>query len=615
MVSTKQEYIFNKNVKALEKHRPQLMPFVKVPDKPITLKVNFDKKMSKMILEQEYDKHKVLIDHCINGLVFCIEPHILKGLFAKYPWYQNFFMLFPSVEYFNQMLYNFDLTGIIKLEAFKPILGANDLQLEHNFLYNCEKVDVMHNGIRVFAYQPFDQVNVNLLKAATEQLKKVGTALHINLNTSIIYGERIFRNDMRSIDKQLKHHSIEVLRDTAKDKPILAVACGPSLTKQLPFIKSIQHEVFIVAVAAAMKPLRAAGIEADIYTVIDMDDIIEKYFIDVDLKDTKIVIEMATYWGVAENHPEANFIFSQASAAAKTYINEMLEKFNVRIPAESRVHGAMTVAMLSIQIANLMGASQVIMVGQDLAYGEATSHLPGSDHSSSVQMIINKDTNQEYLLFENYGEKKNAAVPMQRVKAWNEKDTVPTTMQFVAYIEFMTRFFKTTGLKPINCTEGGAHIPNLEHITLQEAYDKYIKDHKVLTKELSVVRHREIAPDKLTEGIAYIEETLAVFKQILKIAEDGIAEFKNKPPDFDKINVYIKKIMQDNLKYSNFISQNNYSGYYLYKYLKLANTHNEPLKAAIDRRNMARLLFDTVKTGSQSFIDEYTRILERVKKL
>ena len=609
----KQDYVFNKNLKAITKHKPQLLPHIKKPAEFTKLTPLFKADMASEILKIEYKKHNILINHCTTGVVFCVEPFILKALFDKYPTYRHFFLFFPSIQYFNNMLCNYDLSDIIKTESFKPIFGNTELILEQSIMYNCERVDIMHNGIRIFAYQPFDKLNSDKLKMVMAVMDKIAMGIHVNLNTSIIYGSQIFKNDMRSIDKQVKYQTIECLRDKAKGLPVLCIAAGPSLKKQLDFIKSIQDEVYIIAVTAALKPLLKAGIKCDLYTCIDMDDIIEKYFEDVDLKGIKIALEMATYHGVMENHPEADYIIGQSSAAGKSYINKILTSLNIRVPAESRIHGAMTVAMMSIQLANLMGASEVIMVGQDLAYEDTVSHLPGADYSSSVQMIKNKETGQEYLLFEDYGGKKNAAVPVNWVKGYKKK-RVPTTAQFVAYRDFMARFFKTTGLHPINCTEGGMHIPECKQMTLKQAYNKHVKGNLTSNKSLPIARHRSMDKKAVTDTVRMLETIQKEFREIRSCAVSGLKELSKKIPNFDIVNKYIKAIKLEHTECSNYISQNNYAGYYLYRYLELANVNGDKIKSAVNRRNQARLLFYTVEKGLDVFIDETERLIKRLEK-
>ena len=315
--------------------------------------------------------------------------------------------------------------------------------------------------------------------------------------------------------------------------------------------------------------------------------------------------------GVAENHPEADFIFAQSSASGKVYVHNLLDSLGIRIPKESVVHGGMTVAMLSIQIANLMGASEVIMVGQDLAYESASSHLEGSDHASGVRIVKRDGTDEEYFHFDDYGGKKNALAPIFWVKGW-KRGKVPTTKQFVAYISFMNRFFRTTGLKPINCTEGGSRIEACKQMTLKDAYAKYIKPNKVSKKKVLVERNRVIDREKLSETIEMVKGMVKEFKHLRSIARAGTKEFKKKKPDYDVVNRHVKELMSH--EYANYISQNNYPGYYLFNYLKLANGSNK-LTAAINRRNRARLLFDTMNIGMSLFIKEYERMLERISAL
>jgi len=605
----KADYLFEKNYRYIRKYKPTISHIITKPDKIEQITPNYGINTAKAILTEEYSKYKPLIDKCTVGFIFCIEPEIMKELFARYTWYRHLYLIFPSVDYFCQLLCNFDLTELIKKDSFKPIFGTG-LILEQSIMINCEKVDVMHNGIRIFAYKPFDEISEGLLKQTTEILSKMATSLHVNLNTCIQFLNKLMINELRAIPKIAKYNSIEILRDIYKDKPVICVAAAPSLSRQLELLKSVKDNAIIVAAIAALKPLLNAGIKPDICTCLDMDDVIEKYFIDIDLKGIYIAIEMSSYYGCIENHPEANYIISQSSRHGKKYLNNILQALKIATPDQSMIQGAMTVAMMSIQLANLVGAKEIFLIGMDLSYESSETHASGNQLSGGMK--IDKYNGQDCFFFEKYGEKDNVIMPVFWEEG-NKQEKVPVTCQFKAYKNYINTFLEMKGYpdRTYNCADGGQKIPCLKWMEFKDACT-VIKNYNYIKTPMNIPRLREKMD--FSKGIEYLEKKISDYINLKSICDNGIDELNKSLPNFDIVNNFIKLVLIDNNEDTNNVAQNNDAYYYLYKYIELSNNKHDAKRLAIDNRNRARLLFKSISMNMEFLMTEYKSIVKKLKE-
>ncbi len=576
------------------------------------------------ILDSQYENEAEKIDLYTYGALFILDPYLLKAFFNKYKWYRHVYTIFPSISYFNTLLYYFDFTQLLINEAFKPLAFSDIYTLEMNIYMNLAYSGFSSNGIKIFAYHPFALIAQEVLNKALNIIVEVSRTEQSNVSTMMLFGRDFAENDLRSIDKFIKYPDISSLARTNVGKPIICVAAGPSLQKNIGLLKEIQNEVFIIAVSAVLKPLLAYGIKPDLVTTLDMHHEIQRYLEGLDLKDLRIAVEMSCYFGVMENMP-ANYIISVASTTGRTYLSRLLEDLDIRIKDEEKISGAMTVAFMSVLIANLMGASEVILLGQDLAFEEFT-HIPGATFSNKLNIF--QENGQDYFHFDFLGLQKDAVVPVVWIKGYN-KERVPTTPQFDIYRQFIERMIIGRKLKIVNSTEGGAFIKGTEHISLQESYDKYIKN-KDCNKNINAPFRREFDFTTLKATVDKLQVRLNKFREMLTIAHEGITSIeqfeelrKNKQDIVEKelvtklsvsINGKITSLQQNYGPEVDFLTQNFPIEHYLSRYIDNSNqTKHNQTDIITDMKNKSILMLSSLKKNSEFAINEFERMIDRIK--
>ncbi|MEQ2527510.1 6-hydroxymethylpterin diphosphokinase MptE-like protein [Bacillaceae bacterium CLA-AA-H227] len=175
----------------------------------------------------------------------------------------------------------------------------------------------------------------------------------------------------------------------ARESSIL-VSAGPSLDAQMNFLKKAKGRMFILAVGAAYKPLLEAGIEPDAVIIEDPNPVVYAQIENIKLK-IPLFVGCTVYPLVLSCPAPAKYmIFQKGMSDAEAYSREhQLDLIEV----------GGSVATMAFSLLLYMGVSQLIFVGQDLAYTNGRSHSDGSTSNKSFKY----DIRTQYKVLSNRG--------------------------------------------------------------------------------------------------------------------------------------------------------------------------------------------------------------------
>jgi hypothetical protein len=135
-----------------------------------------------------------------------------------------------------------------------------------------------------------------------------------------------------------------------------------------------------------------------------------------------------------------------------------------------------SVSTLAFSLAQRLGCSPIVLVGQDLAYTDGLAYATGTPYEGSR---VNVSADGESLEHERSATllatngKLTAKEPLQRVAAWGGHGTVPSTIGFSAvrsWLELAADVLahECPEQRVINATEGGARVEGFEESTLAD---------------------------------------------------------------------------------------------------------------------------------------------------
>jgi hypothetical protein len=230
--------------------------------------------------------------------------------------------------------------------------------------------------------------------------------------------------------------------------PMVLVAAGPSLTKNLVLLKEYRKKIFIGCVGTALEPLLKAGIYPDFFMLTDSLESLSNQFSQID-RSTQQLIPLF-YLGtvapsVVSRYAGPKIMLLQAALEEAKKVAENLNVVTVK------TGGSVATTLLDWMVH--LGAKQICFVGQDLAYTNSETHVTGTACYTKVsekrlQGLLEID---DYFLMGKVYAPRNLYI----YKKWIEN--------YICQHHDISFF---------NATQGGAHIYGCQHVKFEEFIEK-----------------------------------------------------------------------------------------------------------------------------------------------
>lgn len=371
----------------------------------------------------------------------------------------------------------------------------------------------------------------------------------INLITDINQAKMWRNNTLLNLPYIYKSPKVDDYFESFNNRPIICVATGPSLNKNIEKLKKVKNKAPIICAGSALKPLLKNNIKPDIVVSMDGTEANFNNFDNIkdDLKDVFLFSEKANYYKINQNW-EGPQVFFSMNRNLSSWIEAQKGKYTVIQTGGSVAHSA-------IDLAYKFGGNPIIMVGQDLAYEDRNgkTHVEGAANIS--------DVNRKLFEVESiYG------------------DSVYADKPLLTMLSYLNNYIKNHNDRIfIDATEGGAKIDNTLILDLDETILKYCnEDLNVfeLLKENYYIENKEIGKNE------FISNTIISLKNGIDILEKQI-NYINKlelklNTDFDKS----KEIENEIIKLDSIINKEDILKYFskkimLVEYMKYESIKNK----------------------------------------
>jgi hypothetical protein len=287
---------------------------------------------------------------------------------------------------------------------------------------------------------------------------------------------------------------INLLYDKFKGKPAVIVATGPSLKKNMHLLKGLEDKALIISVDASFKFLMENDIKPHMVTSLEREHEVEQFFNGFDLEEVKDIYMTAC--PVLFNHVYESYTGPQIIVYRDfdhfKWLN--IDRGILKIQLSS--------SNMAFKIAEALGCNPIVLIGQDLAYGE------------------NDETHATPVPFSSEGE------GVFYVKG-NIQDQVKTNSGWYNFLKAYELDVANHKGKVINCTEGGAYIQKTEVATFAETVEKYIGDTfnplEIIKANLSEFKTVDNDIEKLK---MLIEKTESEVSDIVQLCIDAAATCK-----------------------------------------------------------------------------------------
>ncbi|RXJ84409.1 motility associated factor glycosyltransferase family protein [Arcobacter cloacae] len=453
------------------------------------------------------------------------------------------FIYEPNLEIFRLSLFITDYKSLNdKSEIIFSIMDE-----DKDFI---EKVNAFLSSI--YIYSNYNIKNCQIIEVKQDLIHKIFNELYISNNATYDYAKMLYINYFLTT-KHINKYKILTTRNKSinfsisDDKPVLLIAAGPSLGKNIKWIKENQNKFVIVAIGAVYKKLFDNDIIPDIVTTVDPQYKVldTTHFNEEDVKLLKDTIVLASI-----NTPTK--ILSRFNQD-KLYLFEIGDSFK----NNSMAYSGLSIGETTLFILLDMGIKSIYLIGTDLAFDEKSglSHFEGYVNKKND---FQSDTSK---FDEVLSTGKSSVKEFIQVKG-NKKEKVVTNRMFALSINQYVRIinhFKKENQKIYNLCEDGAYIEgtiveNNLNINLNEEFSKkflFENFEKISEFGLTSLEQKEV--DK---NLLKVKKVIKVLnEEFLKNNSSNLLEFNNKIVSFIKVanknvdKIFIKII----LSYFNFV--------------------------------------------------------------
>jgi hypothetical protein len=247
-------------------------------------------------------------------------------------------------------------------------------------------------------------------------------------------------NMLDNVSEIANNPGINLLYDKFKGRPAVIVATGPSLKKNMHLLKDLYDKALIISVDASFKFLMANGIKPHMVTSLEREHEVELFFDGFETEEVKDVYMTAC--PVLFNHVYESY------AGPQIIVYRNFDHFKWLEIDRGILDIKLSSSNMAFKVAEALGCDPIILVGQDLAYGD-----DGETHATEVP-------------FSSEGE------GIFYVKG-NVAEKVKTNTGWYNFLKAYEVDIAQHKGRVINCTEGGAYIPGTHIASLAETLEKY----------------------------------------------------------------------------------------------------------------------------------------------
>lgn len=227
----------------------------------------------------------------------------------------------------------------------------------------------------------YPQIFTSEYTAFLSEFKRVIREQRSSLVTNFAYKKRWLINSVNNFKVVLKTPNI-LLEEHAfcSGKSALLVAAGPSLDLEIENLRKIKEKglAYIFSVGSAINTLIHHGIEPDAmctYDPSERNQLVFKKINESGIDHIPMIFGSSVGYEVTEQYlgPKLHMITNQDTVAPYFLRSENGEPLNM-------VTDAPTIAVVTLELLVKLGFSQIVLVGQNLAYTEEKSYSSGIDY-------------------------------------------------------------------------------------------------------------------------------------------------------------------------------------------------------------------------------------------
>lgn len=390
----------------------------------------------------------------------------------------------PNPQFLEEQINEIGRDKIASLPNVSMFTGEDWDALEEQYKVKIQ-VENYYNSNVVIA-PCYEEFYLKYCKEAIRRITDIRNSDIINYNTINVLSYISIENVLKNRKHVECSYDIRQHKNKYVNTPAVIVSAGPSLSKNIAFIKEFNGIIFTGG--RTVKAVEDNGAKPDFMSIIDPNDIMYETFMGRAESDIPLI-----------TIPEACHKVVKAGYGPQYFV-DAIEKLGQRllnIDLENVALGG-SVATLCLSTAYYMGCSPIVFIGQDLAFTDMKTH---SDECNALGQSINQEEKRGFV----------------KIKAYDEGEVL-SDASYITFLKWIERFIDNNDDRIyINATEGGAQIAG----TIQKTFGEVIKEYKDLEKP--IIYHQKGSDEKRKNNDIRqaLKENLLEIKEINHLAIKG----------------------------------------------------------------------------------------------
>ena len=208
-------------------------------------------------------------------------------LLKRIPSHYHLFIVELDVKIFKTALNTIDLRRIFEKRNVDLMIGEHVTEIIPKLVNRFSEIKT--TNVQVVAHSQSIQLYPEYKEIVGGVVKSI-KIIQNNTETRFKYGLKWYENSFSNILSLKKLSGIKSLFNKFKGIPAIIISSGPSLDKNIKYLKNIKRgTAILISVDASLKCLLSHNIEPDFVTSIDCQDITKNFFTETNLNDIYLI--------------------------------------------------------------------------------------------------------------------------------------------------------------------------------------------------------------------------------------------------------------------------------------------------------------------------------------
>jgi len=336
-------------------------------------------------------------------------------------------------------------TGLYELVKTKNIIDNLLIDSRVSIYVSHDKKEIVEKVAHFNSesdYIIMHQASVKVIPRWLNDIKEIFEIFQLNVSNMI--GTKDKLNEHFAINVvTAKFDKNNVLFRLLANVPMVLVSAGPSLQKNIAFLKKYHEHIFIGAVGTALQPLLNHEIIPDFFMLTDSAEIMSCQFANVSESMQKLI----PLFYLSTVMPS---VVSQYAGSKIMLLQQGMEQAE-KLAKELNVVAVQTGGSVATTLLDWMvqlGAKQICFVGQDLAWPNNQTHISGANSYKQLA--------------------ENSLQSLREIDDYFRQGKVRTPANLYAYKKWIEEYiWQHPEIDFFNATQGGAYIKGCQHVDFE----------------------------------------------------------------------------------------------------------------------------------------------------